>query len=152
MMSTYQDTLVIERTFSAPIEKVWNAHASLETKQKWFKGPPEWKQTERTLDFHIHGKETMKGILNGKDSSYTAVYFEIVPNERLVYAFDVVWEGEIFSVSLVTTEFESVPEGTKMTFAEQLTYLDNPDPVTAHENRKMGTGGHFVNLEALLKE
>jgi uncharacterized protein YndB with AHSA1/START domain len=48
-------TLIIERTFNAPKEKLWRAYAD----KKWFEawwGPEGWETTTKEFDFTVGGK------------------------------------------------------------------------------------------------
>jgi uncharacterized protein YndB with AHSA1/START domain len=48
-------TLIIERTFDAPKEKLWRAYADKEWFEKWW-GPEGWKATVKVFDFTPGGK------------------------------------------------------------------------------------------------
>ena len=47
-------TLIIERTFDAPKEKVWKAYADKDWFEKWW-GPEGWKTTTKAFDFKPGG-------------------------------------------------------------------------------------------------
>ena len=49
------NTLIIERTFNAPIEKLWNAYADKASFEKWW-GPEGWETTVKEFDFTVGGK------------------------------------------------------------------------------------------------
>lgn len=48
-------TLIIERTFDAPKEKLWRAYADKEWFEKWW-GPEGWETTTKAFDFRVDGK------------------------------------------------------------------------------------------------
>lgn len=48
-------TLIIERTFDAPKERVWRAYADKEWFEKWW-GPEGWETTTKEFDFRVGGK------------------------------------------------------------------------------------------------
>jgi uncharacterized protein YndB with AHSA1/START domain len=48
-------TLIIERTFDAPKEKLWRAYADKEWFEKWW-GPEGWQTTVKEFDFIPGGK------------------------------------------------------------------------------------------------
>jgi uncharacterized protein YndB with AHSA1/START domain len=48
-------TLIIERTFDAPKEKLWRAYADKEWFEKWW-GPEGWQTTVKEFDFVPGGK------------------------------------------------------------------------------------------------
>jgi len=47
----------VERTFPAPLARVFGAFADPELKAKWFHGPDGWEPRTRTLDFREGGHE-----------------------------------------------------------------------------------------------
>lgn len=48
-------TLVIERVFDAPKEKLWRAYAEKDWFEKWW-GPEGWQTTTKTFDFTVGGQ------------------------------------------------------------------------------------------------
>lgn len=48
-------TLVIERVFDAPVEKLWRAYADKEQFEKWW-GPEGWETTVKEFDFKLGGR------------------------------------------------------------------------------------------------
>ena len=48
-------TLIIERSFDAPKEKVWQAYANKDLFEKWW-GPEGWETTTKEFSFHVGGK------------------------------------------------------------------------------------------------
>jgi len=106
-------TFSIERTYDAPPAKVFAAFASIEAKSKWFAGPGEWQEGRRSMDFRVGGKEHLSA---GKKGSlphvFDAIYQDIVPNERIVYTYDMHIGENRISVSLATIEFKKAAKGT----------------------------------------
>jgi uncharacterized protein YndB with AHSA1/START domain len=49
------NTLIIERTFDAPKEKLWRAYADKEWFEKWW-GPEGWETTTKEFDFRPGGQ------------------------------------------------------------------------------------------------
>ena len=132
-------TFSIERTYDVPPAKVFAAFASLEAKSKWFAGPEEWKQGKRSMDFRVGGKEHLSGGPKGKPPhGFDAIYQDIVPNERIIYAYEMHIGEKRISVSLATIELKKAGKGTKMTFTEQGAFLDDFDkPETREEGTKV---------------
>jgi uncharacterized protein YndB with AHSA1/START domain len=48
-------TLTIERTFNAPVEKLWRAYADQDTFANWW-GPEGWETTVKEFDFRPGGR------------------------------------------------------------------------------------------------
>ena len=135
-------TFTVERTYDASPARVFAAWAEPAVKARWF-GDPDQGVEEFELDFRIGGREFNRGTVEGQDHTYEARYQDIVPDERIVYAYDMHAGGSRISVSLGTVEFEPDGAGTRLTYTEQGAYLDGLD---TPEQRQQGTGGLFDAL------
>lgn len=135
-------TFTVERTYDASPARVFAAWAEPAAKARWF-GDPDQGVEEFELDFRIGGREFNRGTVEGQDHTYEARYQDIVPDERIVYAYDMHAGGSRISVSLGTVEFEPDGAGTRLTYTEQGAYLDGLD---TPEQRQQGTGGLFDAL------
>lgn len=143
-------TFTIERRFEAPVARAFAAWTDIEIKAQWFIGPPDvWTLKERALDFRVGGRELLRGELaSGITTAFSARYHAIVPNERLVYAYDMHRGEQHLSVSLATVELRATAGGgTHMTFTEQAAFLDGEDGT---KSRQAGTAAHFDRLPAVL--
>jgi uncharacterized protein YndB with AHSA1/START domain len=130
-------TFTIERTYDAAPTRVWRAWSSQDEKAAWFSGPEEWGPSEYDLDFRVGGREVSRGGPPGGPSfTYEAVYRDIVPGERFVYAYDMYSDETRISVSLGTVELAAAGDGTRLTYTEQGAYLDGLD---TPEEREHGT-------------
>jgi uncharacterized protein YndB with AHSA1/START domain len=149
--SAQHGTFVLERTFKAPRERVFTAFADVETKARWFSGPPEqWQMLRREMEFRVGGREHLSGKWgSGTVSAFDAQYHDIVPNERIVYAYDMHLDDRHISVSLTTIEFKSASGGTRLIFTEQDAFLDGHDDAGSRER---GTGALLDRLESTLQE
>lgn len=143
-------TFVIERTFDASPARVFNAFADQNAKAKWFGGPPEWESGEKTFDFRVGGRETSSGgPKGGPKHTFNAVYQNIVPNERIVYSYDMTLDGTPISVSLTTIEFAPEGKGTRLKFTEQGVFLDAHDDAGSREH---GSNWLIDRLDESLRE
>jgi uncharacterized protein YndB with AHSA1/START domain len=145
--STVHSTFVIEHTYDAPPQRVFNAWADPAAKARWF-GPPE--KPDYTLDFRVGGGEHF--ITEGPDGarySFDAVYQDIVPGARIIHAYDMHRDGVRISVSLATVELEAQGEGTRLTVTEHGVYLDGHDTPAQREH---GTKALMGALGAYLRE
>ncbi|NUP74660.1 MAG: polyketide cyclase [Sinomonas sp.] len=149
MSQQIQSTFTISRVLPAPPSRVFRAFADFDEKKQWFVGPADWIQTEATLDFRPGGSETnIGGPDESHQSEFYAHYYDIVPDERIVYTYEMHHAGKKLSVSLATFEFEPEEEGTRLTLTEQGVYLDgHEDPALREE----GTRGLFEQLEAYVE-
>jgi uncharacterized protein YndB with AHSA1/START domain len=136
-------TLVIERSYEASPERTFAAWADSEAKARWF-GVPEG---ELELDFRVGGRERHEGTLpDGRVYTFRAVYHDILPAQRIVYAYDMLIDGVRISVSLATAEFRPEGDGTRLVFTEQGTFLDG------HERPARREAGMGSLLDALGEE
>ena len=94
-------TFVLERTYDATPARVFNAFADPVAKARWFVGPEDWDQGERSMDFRVGGREVDAGGPKGGPTSYfEARYQDIVPDQRIVYTYEMRLDGVRISVSL----------------------------------------------------
>ena len=137
----------IQRRYAAAPERVFAAWANPAAKARWFAGPEEWEVGPHELDFREGGSEVGSGgPKEGPVHGYRAIYWEIVPNERIVYTYELLIDEIRTSVSLVTVELERDGEGTRLTLTEHAAFFDGlEDP----DLRRDGTGSL---LDALARE
>lgn len=129
--SSHHDTFIIERDIDAPPNLVFFAWANADAKAQWFTAPADkWELIERHLDFREGGTERLKGRWqSGTVSDFTCEYRDIVPDQRIVYSYDMFVGETKLSVSLATIEFQ--PDGTHATqlvLTEQGAFFDEKDP------------------------
>jgi uncharacterized protein YndB with AHSA1/START domain len=141
-------TFVIERTFKAAPAKVFDAFANPQSKAKWFGGPDEWEKSNHKLDFRVGGKESVSGgPPGGPVHSYSAEYWEITQNERIVSSYEMHLDEQRISVSLATMEFKPNGAGTVFVLTEQGAFLDGYDDAG---ERERGTSELLGQLETYL--
>lgn len=142
-------TFVIERKFDYDPAFVFRAWTQPEAKARWFNGPPDkWKEQVREMDVRVGGRERVIGrFADGSESRFEAVYFDIVPDRRIVYAYDMYFQGNKLSVSLATIEFVKAGNGTKLIVTENGAYFDGYDDAGSRER---GTLGLIDNLSRAL--
>jgi uncharacterized protein YndB with AHSA1/START domain len=76
-------------------------------------------------------------------------YHEIVPNERLVYVYDMHANGGFMSVSLATIELTPQGGKTALRFTEQAVFVDGQD---GNESRRQGTAYLLEQIAANLPD
>jgi uncharacterized protein YndB with AHSA1/START domain len=133
--STEHATFVIERSYDAVPERVFAAWASKEAKGAWF-GPKEHESDGHELDFRVGGQERFAVSLGeeGPRYTYAALYQDIVPDERIVYTYEMYRDKDRISVSVATIEFAAAEGGTALTVTEQGVFLDGHDTAAQREH------------------
>lgn len=129
------DSFRIERQLAASPERVWAALTQVDAKSRWFGGSPsEWEVLERTMDVRPGGRERQRGRwTTGRITCFDAVYFDVVPNQRLIYTYDLYINDQKISVSLATFELYPHAGGTRMVFSEQGVFIDGYEDGGARE-------------------
>ena len=113
-------TFHLQRTYDAPVARVWKALTNETAKQKWFGGTAgSWELIERHMDVRVGGIERLKGRWEGGVvSTFEATYHDIVPNQRLVYSYVMHLDDRKISVSLATMQLQS--DGGKTTLGSNM--------------------------------
>jgi len=132
--SVVHSTFSLERSYEASPERVFQAFANLDHKAKWFSGPEQWVTGRRELDFRIGGREVQSGgPAGGPAHTFEAVYFDIVPDRRIIYGYDMYVGDRKLSVSLATIELVPQGKGTRLILTEQGAYLDGVEDGSQRE-------------------
>ncbi len=141
--SVIHDTFKIERSYPAGPSRVFAAFASVEAKNTWGDTgelePADDHAAVTEFDFRVGGRESFGVKLEGTNYRYDARYYDIVPDERIIYAYEMYAGDARISVSIATIEFATNGDGTALTWTEQGTYLDGIDGPEASALRKEGT-------------
>jgi len=141
-------TFRIERQFKAPVKTVYKAFSDRDAKRKWFFGPEGWESGGHEMDFRVGGHETESGgPPGGPMHYYNAVFQNIVPDERIIYSYDMRLDDRPISVSLATLEFRKNGTGTTLVLTEQGVFLDGFDDAGGREH---GTRELLDQLEKAL--
>jgi uncharacterized protein YndB with AHSA1/START domain len=142
-------TFSLERTYDATPARVWGAWSTEAGKAAWFSGPHDrWTLIERSFDFREGGRETAKGrFADGVVSAFESRIYDIVENQRLVYAYEMAIDGQRISVSLATIQLAPAGKGTRLTITEQGAFLDGYDDAGS---REQGTAALLEQLAAAL--
>src|SRR5262249_12843046 len=105
--STEHATVRIDRTLSAAPAAVFRAFSDRATKGRWFVSPDQSASTDHSLDFRVGGRERLTTALpDGPAYTFDAEYRDIVPEVRIVYAYDMTQDRDRLSVSGRTREPE----------------------------------------------
>jgi uncharacterized protein YndB with AHSA1/START domain len=147
--SVVHATFTVERIYNATPAEVFHALSDKNAKARWFEGGEGYTVLERDMDFRPDGREHLKGRWeNGRVSTFDAAYFDIVPNERIVYAYEMSLDDRKISVSLATIELTPTQTGTRLVLTEQGAFLDGYDD---GGSRERGTNYLFDRLGESLR-
>jgi uncharacterized protein YndB with AHSA1/START domain len=141
--SVIHDTFSLERSYPATPSRVFAAFASAQAKGAWHStssheiadGPAGVQQ----FDFRPGGRELFGVKARGFTYRYDALYYDIVPDQRIVYSYEMYADDVRISVSVATLEFTKSGAGMTLTWTEQGVYLDGIDGAQAPILRIGGT-------------
>jgi uncharacterized protein YndB with AHSA1/START domain len=142
--SVVHATFTLERTYDAAPARVFGAWADPVAKRRWFIEGEGWQVDEFTPDFKIGGFERSRfRFKGGAPVRNDTTYHDIVPNERIIFAYTMTIGEDRISASLATIEFKPDGGGTRLLFTEQGAFLDGLDKPESRQ------GGWGELLEAL---
>lgn len=147
--SLKHSSFVIERRFDADPSQVYRAWVEPATKARWFSGPPDkWTEQLREIDVRVGGRDRLVGtFVDGSESRFESQYLDVVPEKRLIYVYDMHWQGRKISVSVASVEFVLAGKGTKLVLTEQHAWLDGFEDAGSRER---GTRVLMDNLAVAL--
>lgn len=127
---------VIERELPGSPRHTFRFWAEPELKERWNSCHTDWTVLEQAFDFRPGGVERkLWRTPDGKELSFNAHYLDIVVGERIIYAYEMAFDGERLSASLVTIELAPTGARTRMKFTEQAAFLTGG----TREQRVLGT-------------
>ena len=140
-------TFTLERSYDAPPATVFKAFADPAIKRRWFAEGEGWAVEEFTGEFRIGGFERGRfRFKGGEPIRNDTTYHDIVPNQRIIFAYTMTVGDNRISASLATCEFRPSGTGTQFVLTEQGAFLDGFDNVGQRE------GGWKHLLDALGRE
>ena len=140
--SVIHDMFVIERSYLAIPSRVFAAFASTDAKSNWGwidRSAVDDGAKAPELDFRIGGRERFEFKEHGTALRYDARFYDIVPDQRIIYSYEIYADGARISVSVATIEFVMNGDGTALTWTEQGAFLDGFDGNEAPGLRRDGT-------------
>ncbi len=147
--SVAHDTFVIERTYDFPVAQVFRAWADRSLKARWFAGSADALGAGYELDFRVGGREVNRGgPPGGPVYTYESEFRDIVPEQRIVYTYEMYADQLRLSVSVATVEFSGDGATSRLVLTEQGVFLDGHDTVTQREE---GTRSLLDSLAAMLQ-
>jgi uncharacterized protein YndB with AHSA1/START domain len=137
--------LRIERTFDAPVERVFEAWTSEEVLRRWLHGMPGWETPTAEVDLRVGGRIriVMRDPSDGTEAGATGEYRVVEPSRRLVFTW--VWDHEPGNPQLIELEFTEADGQTVV----QMTNSAIPSAARL-EDQERGWHVCYDNLERLL--
>jgi len=140
-METNTDPIIVEQTYSAPVDVVWRAITDEHQMRQWY--------FDTIADFKAEpGFETEFNVrAEGRDFLHQWKVTEVVPMKRIVYK----WRfGGYTGNSSTTWELSETPNGTTLKLiAEEIETFPQDDPMFT---REAGQAGWKYFLQDSLKE
>jgi len=141
-------TFTIERTLAATPEQVFAAFADVKLKSRMLAPSDDDSPSEPAapgeFDFRVGGHERFEFVEeDGRKMRYDAMYYDIVPNQRLVYSYEMYADGSRISVSVASIQFLESEISTSLVWTEQGAFLDGLD---TSELREGGTSWMVDNM------
>jgi uncharacterized protein YndB with AHSA1/START domain len=137
--------LRIERTFDAPVERVFEAWTSEEVLRRWLHGMPGWETPTAEVDLRVGGRIriVMRDPSGGAESGATGEYRVVEPPHRLVFTW--IWDDQPDQPQLVELEFSERDGRTTVLMT------NSGIPTDARwESQQRGWNVCFDNLDRLL--
>jgi uncharacterized protein YndB with AHSA1/START domain len=129
-------TFTIERDYPAPAARVFAAFADPATKRRWFREEQGSEILEFIMEFRVGGRELTRfrfpgggegALPKGTEMRNDTVYQDIVPDQRIVFAYTMTLGTRCISASLSTVELRPSGTGTRLVFTEQAAFFEGAD-------------------------
>jgi uncharacterized protein YndB with AHSA1/START domain len=128
------DTFVVEKVYTAPVARVFGAWTDPVLKARWFAGSADALGAGYELDFRVGGREVNRGgPPGGPVYTYESEFRDIVPEQRIVYTYEMFVDETRISVSVATVVFSEEAASTRLVLTEQGVFLDGHDTVAQRE-------------------
>ena len=153
-MTLTHDRFTLERVIRACPAHVFAAWCDSTLKRQWFAKAdgPRRSKDDYSLDFRVGGTEFGRFVVEdgpGKGvHENRTTFLDIVPDERIVFAYTMALDGRTHSASLATVTFADEGSGTRLTFTEQIAVLG---PSDGAEGRRGGWTHLLCALESSLR-
>jgi uncharacterized protein YndB with AHSA1/START domain len=148
-------TFVIERQYEVTPARFFAAWMRPEAKAVWFACHDDWVPSGYQLDFRVGGAERLEvRTPAGSLHRYEGRFLEILPDERILWSYEMLVDGVRISASLATLEVRASrgrtakAPATAMRFTEQVALLDGHGDLAEREE---GTRVQLDNLAAMLQ-
>lgn len=141
-------TFSVVRTYPVPPNQVFAAFRDPAIRNQWLDDPDFTEADEfsddAVFEFRVGGDERFTSLgPDGRVFRYEAVYYDIVPDQRIIYCYEMYENDARISISVATIDLVPEQGGTRLTFTEQGAYLDKFDKP---DSREQGVAGQLDSL------
>jgi uncharacterized protein YndB with AHSA1/START domain len=137
-------TFTIEHTYNATVARVFHAFSDPQKKRRWFAEGKGFVIESYNLDFKVGGFESCRFRFgDGPLMTLESVCLDIVPEQRIIFAYAMTIGGAPMSSSLGTMEFMPGAGGTRLRFTENSAFVDGND---GSAGRREGSVGMLEKL------
>ena len=144
-------SFTITREFNASPSHVFGFWSDAELKNRWNGCHIDWSVLEDRFEFKVGGSDVKRWRTpEGSEQTFSAYYLDIVPNSRIIYAYEMGFNGERLSASLVTILFEKIAKKARVHFTEQVAILAGGS--SAREQRVHGTEEGIDRLVEIIEK
>lgn len=126
-------TFVIERSYPAAPERVFDAFADPAKKRQWFFESDHHDFRSYASEFRVGGAESARFLFKegspiaGMTCAVDTQFQEIVPNRRIVLSSRMALNGHCISAALVTVELLPTESGTDLICTHQGAFFEGAD-------------------------
>lgn len=142
-------TFMVERELPGSPAHAFRFWADPVLKNRWNDCHADWTVLEDVFDFRVGSFEAKRWrIPGGEELTFRAVYLDIEPGQRIIYAYEMTFGGARVSASLVTIELRPKGARTLVKVTEQAAFVGGGD-VRA---RVQGTEEGYDRLVAVVEQ
>lgn len=147
-------------SFTVPLElpatpdRIWPLFSELPLRKKWVRMPGPSSSATHDLDFRVGGGERVTNTFTSGGKSETlenrSTFYDIVPNERIVFSYQAAVADLLRWVALVTVALgRGDDNGTHLDWTEQYSFINVSTPGGVDDVKHL-VGGTRLRLNGLI--
>jgi len=156
-MASLTGSFTIPLELDAAPERVWALLSEPELRASWVRMPGPSSTATREFDFRVGGGERLTNVFVStaehgeirEELENRSVFYDIVPNERIVSSYQAVVAGIPRWVALVTIDLAASARGTHLDWTEQYSFLHLSTPGGVDDVKHL-IGGTRLRLNGLV--